>query len=163
MVALLNHDLAKVEKGEQINLTLIDAAVDFFKTYADRTHHGKEEDILFRELDVKQLSQDHRKIMDELKEEHIRARSIVTRIANAGQQYVKDGSDNVDDIKRSLNDLVHLYPAHIEKEDKHFFYPILEYFSSKEQNDMLTEFWEFDRNMIHERYRMILEQFEGNK
>jgi hemerythrin-like domain-containing protein len=76
---------------------------------------------------------------------------------------MKDGSDSVNDIKRSLNDLVYLYPAHIEKEDQHFFYPILEYFSSEEQKDMLTEFWEFDRNMIHERYRMTLEQFEGNK
>ncbi len=39
--------------------------------YADRTHHGKEQDILFRDLEKKELSPNHTKIMGELLEEHI--------------------------------------------------------------------------------------------
>jgi hemerythrin-like domain-containing protein len=34
--------------------------------YADRTHHGKEEDILFRDLEKKSLPPNHTKIINEL-------------------------------------------------------------------------------------------------
>jgi hemerythrin-like domain-containing protein len=59
--------------------------------------------------------------------------------------------------------LVTLYPAHIEKEDKRFFYPCLEYFSREEQDKMLAEFWEFDRKMIHEKYQNVIASWEKNK
>ena len=36
---------------------LINGTVDFIVTYADKTHHGKEEDILFRELESKRARQ----------------------------------------------------------------------------------------------------------
>ena len=45
--------------------------------------------------------------------------------------------------------LVKFYPMHIEKEDKHFFISVMNYFSAKEQSAMLEQFWVFDRNMIH--------------
>ena len=58
-------------------------AVDLIRTYADRTHHGKEEDILFRELAKKQLSQEHQKTMNELVEDHVSGRRMVTSLVNA--------------------------------------------------------------------------------
>jgi len=163
MLALLKEELPRIEERKQVDPSLIDAAVDFFRTYADRTHHGKEEDILFRDLAPKGLSQEHKRIMDELTEEHIRAREIVGSIAKAKEKYMRGESDALHEIKASLNDLVKLYPGHIEKEDQHFFYPILEYFSKKEQDDMLEEFWEFDRNMIHEKYKLTVEQLGKTK
>ena len=60
-----------------------------------------------------------------------------------------------------LNELANFYPKHIEKEDKHFFYPCMDYFTREEQDRMLTEFYEFDRNMIHEKYRKIVDQVEA--
>jgi len=41
----------------------------FIRFYADRTHHDKE-DILFRELDKRSLSDNDRRNMNELVEEH---------------------------------------------------------------------------------------------
>ena len=49
---------------------------------------------------------------------------------------------------------------HIEKEDKHFFIPAMDYFSKEEQSAMLDEFRVFDRNMIHEKYKKIVEEKE---
>ncbi|MDO8715580.1 MAG: hypothetical protein Q7J73_02050, partial [Dehalococcoidales bacterium] len=46
---------------------------------------------------------------------------------------------SLEEIESCLKELVRFYPAHIEKEDKHFFYPCLEYLSEKEQQDMLQE------------------------
>ena len=53
--------------------------------------------------------------------------------------------ETLPEIAGCLEELVAFYPRHIEKEDKHFFYPILDYFSAAEQDAMLREFNEFDR------------------
>jgi hypothetical protein len=46
-----------------------------------------------------------------------------------------------------------LYPAHIEREDKLFFQPVMNYFSAQEKDEMLKEETEFDRHIIHRIYR----------
>jgi hypothetical protein len=33
----------------------------------------------------------------------------------------------------------------------------MEYFTKEEQDEMLGEFWEFDRKMIHEKYTKVLD------
>jgi hemerythrin-like domain-containing protein len=60
-------------------------------------------------------------------------------------------------LARQLTDF---YPKHIEKEDKHFFYPCQEYLTKEEQEKMLVEFWEFDRKMIHEKYNKVFEEYD---
>jgi len=57
--------------------------------------------------------------------------------------------------------LVAFYPVHINKEDAHFFKPCLEYFSAAEKEQMLSDFDEFDRALIHQKYRTIVEDLEG--
>jgi hemerythrin-like domain-containing protein len=47
---------AKIESKQKIDPVFVDIAVDFIRVYADRMHHGKEEDILFRELNNKPLA-----------------------------------------------------------------------------------------------------------
>jgi len=56
--------------------------------------------------------------------------------------------------------LVKFYPIHIEKEDKHFFIPCMDYFNGEEKDAMLKEMREFDRNMIHEKYTRVVEEHE---
>ncbi len=53
----LIEKVLSVAKQKAISMTdmdynpiFVETIVDFIKTYADRTHHGKEEDILFIEL-----------------------------------------------------------------------------------------------------------------
>ena len=56
-----------------------------------------------------------------------------------------------------------LYPKHIELEDRHFFIPVMDYFTEDEQQKMVGEFFEFDRNIIHNKYRKIAEELEKRK
>ena len=44
MVKLLTAELENAKKTSDVNTSLINAGVDLFRTYADRTHHGKEEE-----------------------------------------------------------------------------------------------------------------------
>ncbi|MBN2421716.1 hemerythrin domain-containing protein [Candidatus Woesearchaeota archaeon] len=160
MVALLKKALSRLENKENFNPQFIFDAVDFFRTYADRTHHGKEEDILFEELKNKKISNEHKRIMDELIQEHILARENVKGLLEANEQYVKGDSKEVDKIMGFLKTLVKLYPPHIKKEDTQFFLPIMDYFTEEEQQNMLKKFFEFDRQIIHEKYKGTVEKYE---
>jgi hemerythrin-like domain-containing protein len=158
-ISILERTLKDMEKSHKVDIYFMYAAVDFFRAYADRTHHGKEEDILFRDLDTKKLAPDHKKIMGELIEEHIHARKTVGNLLAANEDYRKGESGALEKVLSQVRELVSFYPAHIEKEDKHFFLPIMNYFTQEEQDAMLVEFYEFDRNMIHEKYRKVVEQY----
>jgi len=163
MVAALDKELKHINERSRADVELLTVAVDFFRTYADRTHHGKEEDILFRELAKKPLSPKHKRIMDELVAEHVYARNTVSALVGAKNNYKEGNPESLKDIIKYVAELLRFYPAHIVKEDQHFFYPILEYLSKKEQDDMLAEFWEFDRMLIHEKYQKIIEELEPIK
>lgn len=162
MVGLLKEELRSIEENNEVHTELVDSAVDFFRTYADRCHHGKEEDILFRDLAKKELSPEHKRIMDELKQEHIFGRKIVGKLFSSNERYGKGDRDALEEIIGFLKELVEFYPAHIEKEDKHFFMPCMEYFSKEERDTMLQECWEFDKKLIHEKYRQLVERFEDS-
>jgi len=153
MIALMGKELERIRKEKRVNYEFIEIAVDFIRTYADRLHHGKEEDILFRELKVKRLEENHRKTMEELIEEHRWGRKTVKELIDANKKYKEGDENTIETITRCLQDLFNFYPQHIEKEDKHFFIPVMNYFSQLEQESMLEEELEFDRNFIHEIYK----------
>jgi hemerythrin-like domain-containing protein len=161
MLASMMRHIDQVEKSKKVNPLIIDIAVDFVRTYADRTHHGKEEEILFRDLAKKDLTTELKKIMQELLEEHVWGRKTTAALVAAKEKYLAGNNDELPQIIDLARQLGNFYPKHIEKEDKHFFYPCQEYFNKDEQEKMLAEFWEFDRKMIHEKYNKVVDEYSG--
>ncbi len=160
MLAIIQNMLDLVEQTKKIDPQFVDQAVDFIQTYADRTHHGKEEDILFRELMNKELSAADSKVMDELLEEHIFGRSTTAALVKANALYRNGDTAALADIASCLRTLVEFYPRHIEKEDKIFFPASRAYFTEDEDQAMLAKFMEFDRAMIHEKYTSVVDKLE---
>jgi hemerythrin-like domain-containing protein len=161
MIALIAQGSDRIEEEGEVDPIFIDTAVDFIRTYADRTHHGKEEDILFRDLAEKELSEEHQQVMDELVHEHVVARDTVGELVEAKERYVQGEADALDTVLEKLDALADMYPPHISKEDERFFIPVMDYFSEAERDAMLDEMWAFDREMIHERYTSVVEGLEG--
>ena len=161
LIKLLEKELNNIKKTKKVNSDFIQTSVDFFRTYADRTHHGKEEDILFRELKKKKISNDLKNTMDKLEQDHQYARKIVTNLSNENNNYIQGKPSSIKEMANNLEKLVTLYPVHIEKEDKEFFYPSMDYFIEEEQQKMLQEFYDFDKKMIHEKYLQIIENQEN--
>lgn len=162
MIRLMKKEIERIKQKHQADMLFIDRTIDFIKVYADRCHHGKEENILFRSLFKKDLSPEHGKILNELIEEHAYGRKTTEGLIGAKKRYLEGLKDALFEIAGSLEALVVFYPKHIEKEDKHFFLPCMNYFSAKEQNAMLCEFWEFDKKLIHEKYKAIVEDIESD-
>ena len=170
LIALMREELARIRDNVAVDPefafvdpVFIDTAVDFMRTYADRCHHGKEEDILFAELARKDLSPDHRQIMEELIVEHARGRQTTANLVKAKENYLREEKEALNHILHYLGELTEFYPKHIDKEDKHFFIPCLQYFTQAEKDEMLEKMWEFDRKLIHEKYGSIIEQIEKRK
>lgn len=160
MLRLFDGEIIKINENKKVDTVFIDTAVDFIRTYADRTHHGKEEDILFRDLARKNLLPEHTRIMNELIEEHKYARKTVGNLVAAKERYLT-GEDTSREVIGYLKELARFYPQHIQKEDKHFFFPCMEYFTKEEQDAMLYEFYEFDRKMIHEKYNKVVDNLKA--
>ncbi|MBN1555940.1 MAG: hemerythrin domain-containing protein [Phycisphaerae bacterium] len=161
MIGVIKNAIEQIASAGKVDPAFVDTAVDFVRTYADRTHHGKEEDILFRKLDKKDLSADDRKIMNELIEEHVFGRNTTKALVEANTRYRNGDASALADIATKLKTLVEFYPRHIEKEDKVFFPASRAYLTAEEEQAMLDEFREFDRKMIHEKYKTVVEALGG--
>jgi hemerythrin-like domain-containing protein len=138
----------------------VDTAVVFIRTYADRTHHGKEEDILFRNLGKRNLSTDDQRVMQELIDEHVFGRRTTQALVNANARYRNGDKTALRDIISKLRTITEFYPEHIEKEDRVFFPSCRTYFTDEEDQAMLAKFWEFDQKMIQEKYKAVVETLE---
>ena len=79
-LGLFEGETKNINELHRVDAVFIDTVVDFIRTYTDRTHHGKEEDILFRDMAKKKLSLEHAKIMNDLIEEHKYARGLVRKL-----------------------------------------------------------------------------------
>jgi hemerythrin-like domain-containing protein len=159
MIARLKREREGLAAGRQPDPLFLAVAVDFIRTYADRTHHGKEEDILFAALAGKPLSPDDRRTMDELTGEHVLARRTTAALVAAKQKYFSGDPSALGGVAEALDTLIGLYPAHIRKEDKVFFPASMKYFTRAEMDSMLDEMARFDQHMIHEKYRKVVEEW----
>jgi hemerythrin-like domain-containing protein len=161
MVALLKKELGAEALSSTVNPAFIYSAVDFFKNYADTTHHGKEEGILFKQLEGRQLLPEHKRIMDQLVREHKIARAEVKDLLEATSRYDRGDLDAVAHISAHLKRLIDLYPPHITLEDKHFFIDAMGYFTQEERKQMLDDAYDHDADMAHKKYVDIVVQYEG--
>jgi hemerythrin-like domain-containing protein len=170
MVHLMRQDLERIRANilvdpefAFVDPVFIDVAVDFIRTYADRCHHGKEEEILFAELAGKTLPAELQTLLDELVEEHKLAREYTKELVKAKENYLRQEPEAVNQILSYLDKITAMYPKHIIKEDQHFFIPCMELFSAEEKDAMLAKMWEFDRKMIHERYEGVVGGIENRR
>ena len=92
--------------------------------------------------------------MNELIAEHTFARETTKELVEAKDE------DNLDEVLEKMHALTELYPKHIEKEDKIFFPECEEYFTDEQLQQILEQFWQFDQNMIHEKYKLVIENLK---
>lgn len=160
MISIIKDVSMQIESTQEVDPVFVDTTVDFIRTYADQTHHGKEEDILFRDLKKRALTNRDQQTMKELIDEHAFGRQMTKALVEANTRYRGGDKSALPDIADKLRTIADFYPKHIEKEDKVFFPASMAYFTAEEDQAMLTEFWEFDRKMIHNKYRHVVEGLE---
>ncbi len=162
VLSLISKAVDQMDEKGTVDQYFVQSVVDFIRTYADRTHHGKEEDILFQQLKTRTLNPCDKAMMDELIEEHKNARLVVSELIQSEAGFMDGDRAQIRVIKEKLTFLMNLYPNHIAKEDHSFFPNTERYFTADELAKMLDDFHAFDRNMIHEKYTMLYESLSAN-
>jgi hemerythrin-like domain-containing protein len=160
MISIMVRERDRMKTSNKANSSLINTIVDLIKTYADHCHHGKEENILFSELKKKDLSEEHKSIMDKLIEDHAWGRKMTVRLVEANKRYANGDMKAFPLIMECITLLADFYPKHIEKEDMHFFFPVMSYFSQEERASMLNEGYFFDQTLIHDKYKEVISLLE---
>jgi len=145
-LALANE---KLQNGERPPREFYDKAVQFARTFADRFHHFKEEQVMFLRLAQKKKGDIDSKI-EMLRYQHDRGRNFVNEIANS-----LDGYDRGDPIKttallENTAAYISLLRHHIHTED-HVFFPMVEEFLSEEEKQSLLDEFYVDENKSGEK------------
>ena len=161
VVRVLERQAARIEEEGQIDPVFLTTIVDFIHTYAGRVHHGKEEEILFRQLDDKDLSAEHRRMMEELATEHVEMRRAVEELRQAKERYGEGEEAALGVIQDRLHTLIDLYPDHMKTEDETFFLAAMDYLDDAERQQVMEQMRGHDRAMIHERYGAMADDLEA--
>jgi hemerythrin-like domain-containing protein len=156
LIRLMEKEAGRIEAGGSPDSRMIDEAVDFFRTYADRCHHGKEEEILFIELRRKPLSVEEQRVLGELIEEHVRGRALVRAISEANARTTPGDPAAAATLVPLLRELCGFYRGHIAKEDQHFFHPIMRHFTRQEMDAMLLAFDAVEIRVFRDKYAAVV-------
>jgi hemerythrin-like domain-containing protein len=149
MIRTMEAELQNIQRENRADPGRVEKIVYFIQSYADHCHHGKEENILFRELGRKQITPAHRKIMEELIEDHKLGRKITLSISEANRRYQEGDAAALSAVAQGFRSLVDFYPKHIEKEDQGFFIPVMSYFDQAELEAMIREGYRTDSTLLH--------------
>lgn len=106
--------------GEPLDIDAVESCSTFFRLFADACHHGKEEDLLFTELENHGLSRSVGPLAVML-DEHRQGRELVGGMA-AALDGAREGDDGaLRKLTRSGRGYIDLIRGHILKEDNVLF------------------------------------------
>ena len=152
IIGALNKECGSLESGKPLDKEFFIKAVDFIKNYADKFHHAKEEDILFKEFNK---SQSHCNPAEQMLYEHDLGRNFVKGMEQASKE------NNKEKLMENARGYSQLLQEHIYKEDN-ILYPMAdEALNEKTQKSMLEKFKKLEKNK--EKYLSVLKYFEKRK
>ncbi len=143
--ALGNLALA-IEKGQPADAALLKTAVEFFRVYADKLHHGKEEALFFPML-VKRGVPPQGCPIGGLTHEHERGRALVGTLEQVITFYIQRKPGAQDGLVQTLRKIVNLYQNHIWKEDAMVFPMADKILTEADQKELNGKFVGVDRSI----------------
>ncbi len=110
------EETVETTPGGRFDLDVVENCVSFFKLFVDACHHGKEEDLLFGELEGAGMPR-HVGPIAVMLEEHQRGRALVKRMAESLEGARKGSDGAYETLQAAAMDYVDLIRGHIAKED----------------------------------------------
>ncbi len=161
MLAILGRMADRLDAGQDVDAAHLEQALDFIRTFADKCHHGKEEDLLFVEMEKAGIPQQGGPIAVMLAE-HTTGRAYVKGMADAVTQYAAGDRAAAPSIVQNARNYIALLQAHIDKEDN-ILYPLADRsLTEEQQGKLLDSFAEVERQCIgpgkHGEFHRMLER-----
>jgi len=139
MLQVLEAACKKLEAGKDLNKDDLYKMVDFIKIFADKSHHYKEEDLLFPAMVEAGIPKDGGPIGVMLAE-HTMGRNFVQGMRQALEEFSTGKTEASSQIVTNARGYIELLTNHIYKEDN-ILYPMAEmHITDERHNELLEEF-----------------------
>jgi hemerythrin-like domain-containing protein len=154
-----------ISRGADADRETVREYAEFFKNFADRCHHGKEEDRLFVKMNEYGFPRDFGPIAVMLSD-HVEGRNHVRAIATVGA-----GSGPLTDEERAslvanAQGYIPLLRSHIMKEDNVLYPMALQAVPPSEMERLAEDFESFERDVMgegaHEHFHALAEKLIQN-
>lgn len=154
MLRILDKVCEKLESGEGVNPEHLEEIIEFIKVFADKCHHGKEEDLLFVAMSKAGIP------TSVMLEEHGMGRDYVRGMSEAVDSYKKGDSRATPNIVKNARGYIKLLTKHIEKEDKFLFPAAEKRIPAGKKKELLEDFERVEQERIgpgkHEEFHRLL-------
>jgi hemerythrin-like domain-containing protein len=164
MLKILDTICNKIGAGNKIDPDHLDRIIEFFRGFADRCHHSKEEEIFFPALELAGIPREGGPIGVMLGE-HDRMRGLLHGLAEMVDRY-RAGEEKADEgIVLYVTDYAATLRSHIEKENKVLFKMAEMHLSPEEEQELAERFELMEVDKIgagtHEKLHALLDHLEG--
>ncbi len=132
----------------KLNRTDAEETLEFIRLFADTSHHGKEEKLLFTAMADKGVSQEEGPIHCMLVE-HDRGRAYVKGMQENLDKATKGGIQALEQFAKHARGYIQLLHDHIHKEDNVLFPMADDLFSDAEQEELLNRFAEVENELAN--------------
>jgi hemerythrin-like domain-containing protein len=163
MLKVLERVCTKMEMKEKVDLAHLEGIVEFFRVFADKCHHGKEEDLLFPEMEKAGIPKEKGPIGVMLAE-HTQGRAYVRAMGEAATRYKQGEARARTEFAENGRNYITLLAQHIQKENNVLF-PMGDRVLAKEKQEKLVEdFEDLEREKIgagtHESFHELLHHLQ---
>lgn len=152
----LEGAMQELAEGRPVAPDFLTKSLDFIRLYADRCHHGKEEEILFPVLADKGIPVDGGPIGAML-DEHEQGRALVSQLREAVAHYALGEQSAAEPIAEALRGYTALLRQHILKENDVLFPMAESVLTSQEDADLVRRFDEVDLELLGAEKRRLEE------
>lgn len=162
MIALLEKNAPQTAEGRYRNWQFYLDGIDFIRQYADRFHHAKEEDVLFKALIDNGMPKDHSPVAAMLME-HDQGRNFVRAMESAVHEAQSGRTDTWQAVAENALGYAALLRDHIAKEDD-ILYPLAERVIPETMRAVILQGYQTAEALVpsgfSERYASIVAQYE---
>jgi len=160
ILRILEKICEKLDAGENVESEHLDMAIAFIQGFADKCHHGKEEDVLFpimKEAGVRGAED----LIRVLLIEHSMGREYVRAIAEAVNAYKSNDIEAPARISQNAMKYVRLLDPHIDNENSTLFPMADNSLSEAKQAEIVDGFVRIETDVIgvdmHEDFQRMLD------
>jgi len=163
-IRILEKMSERLETGAKLDPAHLEKAVDFIKVFADKCHHGKEEDLLFPAMEKAGIPRTGGPVGVML-HEHAEGRNYVKGMAEAIPGIKKGDKAAARRFAENARNYGALLSQHIFKED-HILYAMADArLTPAQQKELEACFADVEEKIVghgkHEEYHRILEELEA--
>ncbi|MCL5774097.1 MAG: hemerythrin domain-containing protein [Firmicutes bacterium] len=163
MLSVLDKVSGKLESRKEVSPEHLEKIIEFIKVFADKCHHGKEEDLLFVAMEEAGVPREGGPIGVMLME-HDAGRGYVRGMSDAVSRYKSGDGNAASEIAENARHYINLLTQHIEKEDT-ILYPFADIqLSEEKQKELMEGFEKIELERVgpgkHEEFHQLLKQLK---